>query len=97
MAFPKLPPLDGKALESALKTSVRKPDGSPYAVFDNVQEWVRGERAVRDASAATNVFAHDLKGDIDQHSARIADLEQRVAAVEARPSAPFPVPSSPGG
>lgn len=90
MPYPEIAPIDGKGVENALKTSVRKPDGSPYAAFDQVQEFIASVRKERDASAATRVFATEIKGDVDEHSARINELEGRLAALEAQPVTRFP-------
>lgn len=91
MTVPKLPPFDAKAANNAWRT-MRKPDGSEYAVFGSGDfvTFTQGLRGQRDVVAAHDVQLGDHKSDIDEHSARLADLELRTAALEARPTAGFP-------
>ena len=99
MAFPKIAAHDAKTFTQRLFERVRKEDGGAYSVFDPVgstsyvEAW-KSVRAVRDAAAATDVFAHDLQGDLvrvaDAHDTRLDRLETRVAALEAQPGTSFP-------
>lgn len=85
MAFPKLSSFDASAFRSRLTAGL-----GAFPVWDQFVLWKQSLDALRDASAATDVFAHDIKRDVDEHSARLADLETRVGALEAAPSVPFP-------
>lgn len=97
MTVPKLPPFDSNAANTAWRT-LKKADGTPYSVFAGTQfpDFVKGLRGQRDVVAAHDVQLGDHKADIDEHSARLADVEQRLHALEVAPPAPFPVSSSGG-
>lgn len=85
MAFPKLASFDANAFRSRLVSGL-----GAFPVWDQFVLWKQSLDKLRDAAAATDVFAHDIKGDVDEHSGRLADLEQRVGALEAAPASPFP-------
>lgn len=85
MAFPKLSSFDASAFRSRLSTGL-----GAFPVWDQFVLWKQSLDGLRNAAAATDIFAHDIKGDVDEHAARLADLETRVGALEAAPAVPFP-------
>jgi len=100
---PRAPGFDAKSFSGRLHERVRTDADKPYAVFDpvddagkplNFVEHVQWTRLVRDAVNANAIFLDDVKGDLDGHkasdTARHKLLSDRVAALEARQSAPFP-------
>lgn len=90
---PKPPAFDAAAFSKALTDNVKKPDGSPYAAFSQFTGYKVWNDKQRDEieKVRVGVFGSGgLKGDVDEHSARLLDLEARMAAVEAQPVARFP-------
>jgi hypothetical protein len=99
MAFPKISGFDARSFTQRLYERVRTPNNAQYPIFnpsgaESFVTFVNSVRAVRDAAAATAVFAEDIKNDLDDHKvvdiARHNALSQRVAALEAQHSSPFP-------
>lgn len=91
---PKPPPWDAKAAKNAW-AALRKPDGTPYSVFQNSAytdfiTWIRGQRDHLEALRLGVFGPNGVKSDVDQHTAEINTLESRVAALENAPSVPFP-------
>jgi hypothetical protein len=84
---------DAKSFAQRLYERVRKPDGTGYPVFGPEQfpAFIGDVRKSTDVLNEHDVTIKDHKRDIDEHSARLGDLEERMAAVEARPAVPFPV------
>jgi hypothetical protein len=91
MSVPKLPPFDSQAANLAWR-GLKKSDGTPYSVFagSSFPNFVTGLRGQRDIMASHAVQLADHKGDIDEHAARLNDLEHRMAVQEARPASTFP-------
>lgn len=86
MAFPKLAAFDAKSFAARLKTSIGQ-----FSVFDQFVDYKKSVDILRDASAATAVFAQDLKNDIDGQAAELADHHARLGVLEAASSTtPFP-------
>lgn len=90
MAFPKLSSFDANAFRSRLVTSI-----GAFPVFDQFVVWKQSLDKLRDASAATDVFAHDIKRDLDDFRENVgvanASFDRRLDALEAASSTtPFP-------
>lgn len=83
--FPKLSSFDANAFRSRLVAGL-----GAFPVWEQFVAWKQSLDTLRDAAAATDVFAHDIKRDVDEHAARLGDLETRVGALEAAPAVPFP-------
>ena len=88
--LPRLAGFSAGVFGSTLKAKVLKDDGSAYAVFDQFKPWVDSVVVQRDKLNETRIFASAVKGDVDEHAARIGDLERRLAVQEARPVTTFP-------
>lgn len=93
------PVLDGKAFVEPLAKAFPTSSGTQRPVygepFPKFLRWLRGDSefdgtGVKDVVNANAQFTDDIKGDVDEHAQRLAELESRVAAVEARPSVGFP-------
>ena len=85
MAVPKLAPFDAKTFANKLKAHM------PGAVYDQFVSWKISVDKLRDSVAATDVFAHDIKDDVDRHGDRLNNLDARLDVLEAASnSAPFP-------
>ena len=105
-AKPSQPPAsDFSTMEEAWYVNLRRPDGKPYEVFNNLtltrwKRWVGGEfefdgKGLRDVVEANAHYLDDVKEDIDAHKAadlaRHQTINSRLAALEAAAaSAPFP-------
>ena len=94
MTVPKPPPWDAKAAKNSW-AALRKPDGSPYSVFQNdsyVQfiNWVRGQRDHLEALRVGVFGDNGIKEDVDNHTERLNRLNDRVTALENAPADPFP-------
>lgn len=87
---PRLPAFDAKGFVSALKTNVRRPDGNPYAVFDQFLAWKNGADRLRDSVETNRVTLVDHKADIDAHAVRLNKHDARLDVLEARPVSTFP-------
>jgi hypothetical protein len=96
MAYPKLSSFDATAFAARLKEAIpKRPDGTLITVWDAFPPFVQSLRQLRDAAAATDVFAHDVKNDLDNFRSNkvnpmLADHEARLDALENSPSNPFP-------
>jgi hypothetical protein len=91
MAVPKPPAFDAKTSAEAWTKHVLKDDGTQYAAFSKFPEWKKWADSLRDSVAAQEVQLGDQKKHLDENSRDIRNLQQRVAALEARPpSVPFP-------
>jgi len=91
---PKPPPWDARAANSAWAT-LRKPDGSPYNVFQNQAymnfiTWVRGQRDHLEALRVGVFGPNGIKEDVDDHTARLNRQDARITALENAPIVPFP-------
>ena len=87
---PKAPPFDGQTFQNAMDENIRRPDGQPYAVFKQFRDWKLWNDRQRDYTETHRIQLADHKGDLDEHSARLLDLERAVAALEAQPATRFP-------
>lgn len=68
---------------------------SPWAKFPEWKRWVEATgsqdgKGMRDVVNANALALDVAKIDLDEHSSRLADLETRVATLEARPMGAFP-------
>lgn len=66
--------------------------------FPEWKRWVEATgsqdvKGMRDVVNANAIGLDVVKSDVDEHAARIADLEARVHALEVAPPAPFPASS----
>lgn len=105
-AKPTQPPAsDFSTMEKAWYDSLKRPDGKPYEVFNNLtltkwKRWVGGEaefdgEGLRDVVNTNAIFVDAVKGDLDDHRsadlARHQTINQRLAALEAAvANPPFP-------
>lgn len=101
-AKPTQPPaFDATGHEKALYDSVRKPDGSPYAVFADQsfprwKRWVESNveydgKGLRDVVNINALMLDNLKADVDLHGQAIIELRADVQALKEAPAArPFP-------
>jgi len=94
MTVPKPPPWDAKNANNAW-AALRKPDGTPYAVFQNAAyvqfvNWIRGQRDHLEALRIGVFGPQGVKSDVDKHSAELDALDNRVKALENAPAVPFP-------
>ena len=98
---PTPPPFDARSANDAWVKRVLKEDGTAYAVFEKggfhaLNRWMLGigefdSKGLLDAVKTNAVEQNQIKGDVDQHGTQIANLRQRVAALEAQPvTSPFP-------
>jgi hypothetical protein len=84
---------DAKAVAPRRKEAIpKRPDGTPIAVWDYFTLWKDSVTS----KLVTVVNEHDVtlkdhKQDLDVHSAKLANHETRLDALEARPEDPFPV------
>jgi hypothetical protein len=91
---PKPPPWDAKSAKNAW-AALRKPDGSPYSVFQNAAyvdfvNWVRGQRDHLEALRVGVFGAGGIKSDVDNHTERLNQQAARITALENAPAVPFP-------
>lgn len=93
---PKPPAHDAKAANTAWR-SVKRPDGSEYAVFasESYVGFTAWTRALRDIVNANALYLDDVKGDLDDlrgsTDPRLDKLEADVKALQEAPqSRPFP-------
>lgn len=100
---PRPPTFDATGFSGRLHERVLTESGVAYPVFDPKDDdgkaigfprfiqWVRG---LRDSVNANAIYLDQVKDDLDAHraadNARHANLSNRVAALEAQQSAPFP-------
>ena len=94
MTVPKPPPWDAKNANNAW-AALKKPDGSPYSVFQNQSyvnfiNWVRGQRDHLEALRVGVFGPGGIKTDVDKHSGELVTLDNRVTALENAPAVPFP-------
>ena len=91
MSVPKPPAFDAQTSANAWTKGVLKEDGSQYAAFGKFPAWKVWADKLRDYVETNRVNLVDQKSDLDSQQAKIANLNSRVAALEARPPAtPFP-------
>ena len=90
MSVPRAPGFSADIFADALSENIKRPDGKPYAVFDQFRGWKLWNDQQRDFVETNRRALVDHKQDIDEHSARLADMEHRVAALEAQPVTRFP-------
>jgi hypothetical protein len=94
---PKPPVFDAKAANDAWK-ELKKPDGTPYAVFQNdsfIQQVAWGRKVGYDVQKANAEYLDEVKGDLDsfrqsqgvKNSAQDAEI---AALKEAVANLPFP-------
>ena len=79
----------------AWKRTIKKPDGSDYAVWDQFLNWKNSVDRLQDDTKATAAYALDVKNDLDNFRSNkvnpmLADHEARLDALENSPSNPFP-------
>jgi len=94
MAVRELAPLSASTLRDALKSHIKKPDGSNYLVFDQLYNWVLSVGKLQDDTEAVDVQVKDVKRDLDSYRSNkvnptLAEHEQRLTALESQ-SSPFP-------
>jgi len=94
VTVPKPPPWDAKNANNAW-ASLRKPDGSPYAVFQNAAyvqfvNWIRGQRDHLEALRIGVFGPNGIKADVDNHTERLNQQNARITALENAPAVPFP-------
>jgi hypothetical protein len=90
---PKPPAFDGKTSAEAWTQGVLKPDGTPYSAFGKFPSWKTWVDKLRDHVEAlrVGVFGPDgIKEDLDRHTDRLNRINDRVTALEEKPSVPFP-------
>ena len=94
--LPDLPATDWGAAQKAWRT-ILKPvgtpgEGQPYNVFlgNAVTDFMSALRSRNNSDNEARQFVNDIKGDVDEHSARVRALELKVAALEAQPLTRFP-------
>lgn len=92
MAVPKPPNFDAAGWTARLKEAIpKRSDGTAITVWDQLIPFVQWLRGQRDVVAKHDVQLVDHKLDIDTHLERLNRLNDRVAALEARPTtSPFP-------
>ena len=91
MSVPKPPAFDAQTSANAWTKGVLKEDGSQYTAFGKFPSWKQWADKLRDFVETNRVNLNDQKKDLDSQQAKIAQLNSRVAALEARPPAvPFP-------
>ena len=91
MTVPKPPAFDAQTSANAWTKHVLKDDGTQYAAFSKFPAWKVWADRLRDFVQANEIALVDQKDDLDKQAAKIANLNSRVAALEARPpSVPFP-------
>jgi len=78
----------------AWKRTIKKPDGSDYAVWDQFLSWKKSVDRLQDDTKAVSTFAGDVKKDLDSYRSNkvnptLSDHEQRLTALESQ-SSPFP-------
>jgi hypothetical protein len=100
------PVLDGKAFVKPLAAAHPTASGGVRPVYGTQPEqssdpfpatlrWMRGDgefdgKGVKDVVNANAQFTDDIKGDVDEHSDRLAKVEKRLALLEATPPTRFP-------
>ena len=99
MTVPKPPPWDAKNANNAW-ASLRKPDGSPYNVFQNAAyvnfvNWVRGQRDHLEALRVGVFGPGGVKADLDDfrenNGVAHISFDQRLKLLEAQQTTdPFP-------
>lgn len=100
---PRSPAFDATAFSSRLYERVLQANGKPYTVFRpkndagtliNFPRFANWLRNIRDVVNANALFLDEVKNDLDVHKAadnkRHATLENRVSALEAGGTPPFP-------
>lgn len=84
--LPRLSAFSRSIYRDALKTHLKRPDGSDYAVFDQFYDWTGSVGDQRDKLNETRVFVNAIKGDVDNLRAgtdsRLDAQAQRITAVE---------------
>lgn len=95
------PPFDAKAANDAFLKHLRKDDGTAYAVFAGggfaaINRYLLGigefdGKGLKDVVEANADGLDAMKKTVDANRTALADLENRVAALEVQPAArPFP-------
>lgn len=90
MTVPKAPGFSADIFSKALYENIKRPDGQPYAVFQQFKGWKLWNDQQRDHIETNRRALVDHKTDIDEHSARLNDVEDRLALLEATPATRFP-------
>lgn len=95
MAVRELAPLSAKVLRDAFKRHMKRPDGSNYAVFDQLYNWIVSVNRLQDDTEAVDVQVKDVKRDFDNYRSNkvnptLTDHENRISALENAPNNPFP-------
>lgn len=83
------------SFDAAKYRDILKQKLGSYAVFDQFFNWKKSLDLLQDDAAATDVFAHDIKKDLDNWRSNkvnpaLSDLDVRVSALEGQGGTPFP-------
>lgn len=78
----------------AWKRTIKKPDGTDYAVWDQFLNWKKSVDRLQDDTKAVATYSSDVKNDLDNYRSNkvnptLSDHEQRLTALESQ-TAPFP-------
>jgi hypothetical protein len=92
MAVPKPPNFDAVGWRDRLKEAIpKRPDGTAITVWNQIVEWTKWQRLIRDNVESQRIQLVDHKRDLDAHTERLNKHADRLAVLEARPtSSPFP-------
>lgn len=93
---PKPPALDAKSMADGW-SQLKKPDGSPYSAWGKWQPWKTWADGLRNYVEANRIAIRDLKNHTDNNTERLNIQNERITALEEKPSVPFPASGSPGG
>ncbi len=95
MEIRELAPLSVTVLRDTLKKHMKKADGSNYAVFDQLYNWIKSVDRLQEDTETLDIFTHDVKRDLDSWRSNkvnptLSDHEVRLKAIEEAPNSPFP-------
>ena len=92
MAVPKPPNFDAVAWRDRLKEAIpKRPDGTPITVWSQLPDFIKWSRTMRDVSNTHDIQLTDQKKDLDAHTERLNNQNERITALEAAPVIrPFP-------
>lgn len=92
MTVPKPPNFDAAAWTARLKEAIPKNSaGQTITVWDQLPNFIKWSRTMRDVSNTHDIQLTDQKKDLDAHTDRLNTQAERIAVLEARPTTPpFP-------